>query len=142
MFHHWTTCTKEKCGIRPLGFQRVSVRIKNTTHEEVTTLFSHYIISNETELVKKNDLLILRENLCMCVQLHGRCASFKFNLLLKNKKCTQHVFFGTCVHTNHLVKRFVFSIGSIDTTGSIDIWLRGKLQLTCITKKWYIKIVL
>ena len=53
MFHHWTTCTKEKCGIRPLGFQRVSVRIKNRTHEVATTLFSHYIISYETELVQK-----------------------------------------------------------------------------------------
>lgn len=77
MFHHWTTCTKEKCGIRPLGFQRVSVRIKNTTHEEVTTLFSHYIISNETELVKKNDLLILRERLNAAKLVHVRSVAWE-----------------------------------------------------------------
>ena len=120
MFHHWTTCIKEKCGIRPLGFQRVSVRIKNTTHEVVTTLFSHYIISYETELVqKKRSSNIKRKAECRktracAFSCRGDVQVSNLIYCLKTKNAhNMLVFFGTCVHTNNLVKRFVFFIGSI-----------------------------
>ena len=60
-----------------MGFQRVSVGIKNRTHEVATTLFSHYIISNETELVKKNHLLILRERLNAAKLVHVRSVAWE-----------------------------------------------------------------
>lgn len=86
--------------------------MKNRTHEVVTTHFSHYIISYETELAKKGSSNIKRKAEC---RKTCACAFSCMGDVLKNKKCAQHAgFFGTCVHTNYLVKRFVFFIGSID----------------------------
>ena len=96
--------------------------MKNRTHEVVTTRFSHYIISYQTEVVKnKRSSNIKRKaecrKTCACAfSCMGDVQVSNLNYCLNKKNARNMLFFfGTCVHTNHLVKRFVFFIGSIDT---------------------------